>query len=357
MPRLLHLYIAKRFAVNLSLILLAVSVIILLADYVEVLRRFADAEGFDALLGLQIALMRVPHLIDIALPFAFLFSALLTLLSLSRRLELVVARASGVSAWGVLRGPLAVAMLVGALALTVLNPLASYMKIASERIESELSGNARQNSQQWFRQSGPAGDSILQSGSVSVDGGALIGVTAFVYDPEGRFREKVTARRAEFSEGLWTLLDAEVVSASRAPRRESRYELPTDLGAEEITRPFTDPDTVSIWSLPASIETAERTGLNPDRYRLAFHAGLNRPVFLMAMVLIAASVSLRLARYGGMWQLMLTGIGAGFLLYVLTEIVSDLGGNGIIDPILAAWLPPVAALTFGATALLHQEDG
>ena len=50
--------------------------------------------------------MRVPFLLDTALPFAFLFAALLSLLGLSRKLELVVARASGVSVWGFLRGAL-----------------------------------------------------------------------------------------------------------------------------------------------------------------------------------------------------------------------------------------------------------
>jgi lipopolysaccharide export system permease protein len=357
MPSILHLYIAKRFVLNLGLILLAVSLIIFLADYVEVLRRFSDDEGFSALLGLGVALMRVPHLIDIALPFAFLFSALLTLLALSRKLELVVARASGLSVWGFLKAPLAVAFLLGAAAVTILNPVATSLKAGSERIESDLSGDTREGSERWFRQTGPDGDAIVHSGSVGDDGLALIGVTAFVYNKSGKFQEKITARRADFSNGLWTLIDAEIVSASSAPRREPLYELRTDLTEEEVRRPFEDPETVAIWSLPAAIDAAARSGTNPDRFRLAFQAMLNRPLFFMAMVLIAASVSLRLTRYGGTWKLMLTGVGAGFLLYVLSEIVSDLGGNGIIDPLLAAWLPPVAALTFGATALLHQEDG
>jgi lipopolysaccharide export system permease protein len=75
------------------------------------------------------------------------------------------------------------------------------------------------------------------------------------------------------------------------------------------------------------------------------------------MVTIAATVSLRLTRYGGTWRLVLTGAVIGFLLYVMTAIVGDLGGHGIINPILAAWLPPIVGLTFGATALLYQEDG
>jgi lipopolysaccharide export system permease protein len=53
----------------------------------------------------------------------------------------------------------------------------------------------------------------------------------------------------------------------------------------------------------------------------------------------------------------LTGIGAGFLLYVLTEVMGDLGGNGIVSPALAAWAPSIVALTFGASVLLREEDG
>jgi lipopolysaccharide export system permease protein len=77
----------------------------------------------------------------------------------------------------------------------------------------------------------------------------------------------------------------------------------------------------------------------------------------MAMVMIAATVSLRFSRYGGTLRLVLTGVVGGFLLYVLTEIIGDLGGNGIINPIVAAWLPSIVALSFGGTALLYLEDG
>lgn len=357
MPHLLNLYIARRFATSLALILLAVAAIIFLADYVEVLRRFGDEDGFSGLLGLQLASMRVPYLIDSALPFAFLFAALLTLLGLSRKLELVVARASGVSVWGFLKAPLCLAVLVGVVGSAVLNPAAVALKSMAENIEAELSGKVRRDSHRWFRQSGATGDAILHAGSVGNEGLTLFGLTAFVYDQTGKFKEKVTARRADFVENRWVLADAEIISASSAPRGSSTYELPTELTADELKRPFADPEIVSIWSLPGFIATAERTGIDPDPFRLAFHALLNRPIFLLAMVMVAATVSLRLTRYGGTWKFILTGVGAGFLLYVLTEIASDLGGNGIIDPFLAAWLPPVAALTFGATALLHQEDG
>jgi lipopolysaccharide export system permease protein len=356
-PRLLSIYIARRFSATLAIILATVGLIALLAEYLDVLQRYSDKEDFTGLLGLRLAFMRVLVLLDLTLPFAFLFGAIVSLIDLSRKSELVVARASGVSVWGFLRGPLAVAIVLGALATALFNPLAVALKQQATNLEAELSGKAPQSEGYWFRQAGEGGQSIVHAGSAGDDGRILFGVTAFVFDPEGRFREKTTAPRAEFAADRWILTDATILSAAGLRREVGSYELPTSLGVAGLRRSFITPETTSVWSLPRFIETAKRTGLDPDRLRVAFHVLLNRPLMLVAMVLIAATVSLRLTRYGGTWRLVLIGAMIGFLLYAVSEIVSDLGGNGIINPVLAAWLSPIVALTLGATALLYQEDG
>jgi lipopolysaccharide export system permease protein len=356
-PRRLNIYIARRFSTAVAIILVATGFIALLADYLEVLRRHANEENFTALIGLKLSAMRVAILLDALLPFAFLFGAVISLIDLSRKSELVVARASGVSAWGFLRGPIAVALIFGALATAVLNPIAVELRQQATNLESEISGKAPRIAGYWFRQEGGDGQSIVHAGSASDEGSTLFGVTAFVFGPDRAFREKVVAPRAEFREDRWTLTDAAVLPATGSRREVARYELPTRLRAAELRRSFIAPQAISVWSLPGFIQTAERTGLDAERFRVAFHVLLSRPLMLLAMVLIAATVSLRLTRYGGLWRLVLTGATIGFLLYALNEIVGDLGGNGIIDPVLAAWLPPTVALTLGATALLYQEDG
>lgn len=357
MTRRLNLYIARRFFVTVTIILSAVGLIAFLAEFLEVLRRHADETEFTALLGLQISFMRVLILLDGLLPFAFLFGAVISLIDLSRKSELVVARASGVSVWGFLRGPVVVAVLVGAASTALLNPAAVIMKQRAIGIEADLVGKAPKIEGFWFRQSAASASSIVNAGSASSDGNSLIGVTAFVFDADGGFREKVTAARAEFAGDHWALNDAKVLSASGAQTPVAAYELPTQLRAGELRRSVIAPDSVFLWSLPGFIETAKRTGEDPSGFRVAFHTLLNRPLMLLAMVLIAASVSLRLTRHGGAWGLVLTGATAGFLLYAFSEIVNDLGSNGIIDPVLAAWLPSSVALMLGATALLYQEDG
>lgn len=356
--RVLTVYIARRFVATLVLIFVAVGMVLFLAEYVDVLRRYSNETEFTALLGVRLALMGVPFLFDMALPFAFLFAALISLLGLSRKLELVVARASGVSVWGFLRGPAIVAIVLGALATTVLNPLAVDLNEKSQNIRADISGRAARASKgHWFRQASADGSSIVYAASADLANLTLFGVTAFVFDSAGRFREKVTARSAALGEGRWHLSDATFVSRTEARNVAGPYELPTSLTADEVKRSFVEPEAMSFWALPRFIATAARIGIDPDRFRVEFHALMSRPVFLLAMVMLAATVSLRFTRFGGAWRLLLTGAAIGFLLYAFGEIARDLGANGIIDPVLAAWLPPLAAMTFGATALLFLEDG
>ena len=69
----------------------------------------------------RLSLFRTPAIAEQVFPFAVLFGAMLTLLDLSRKLELVIARASGLSAWQFLFAPLLVALGFGGGLLHVLN--------------------------------------------------------------------------------------------------------------------------------------------------------------------------------------------------------------------------------------------
>ena len=72
---------------------------------------------------------------------------------------------------------------------------------------------------------------------------------------------------------------------------------------------------------------------------------------------IAATVSLRFSRFGASGKAVLAGIGAGFALYIVNKISSDLGAVGTFSTGFAAFFPPVVAGLMGILALLYQEDG
>ena len=115
--------------------------------------------------------------------------------------------------------------------------------------------------------------------------------------------------------------------------------------------------SVPFWSLPRVVADTEGAGLDAVGYRLRFQSLLALPALLAAMVLIAASFSFKLSRMGGVGILVLGGVGAGFVLYVATKLVSDLGGAGVLSAPVAAWSPAIVANMLGALTLLNREDG
>jgi lipopolysaccharide export system permease protein len=116
-------------------------------------------------------------------------------------------------------------------------------------------------------------------------------------------------------------------------------------------------EAVPFWDLPDLRAETEAAGLDASAYRLQFQTLLARPLLLIAMTLIAAAFSLRFFRFGGIGKFVGGGVGAGFVLYVATKFVGDLGGSGLLSPSVAAWSPAIVASMLGALALLNQEDG
>jgi lipopolysaccharide export system permease protein len=114
---------------------------------------------------------------------------------------------------------------------------------------------------------------------------------------------------------------------------------------------------VSFWQLPDYIKSSENSGQATAGYRLQYQKLIARPFLLAAMVLLAAAVSLRFFRFGGVQKMVLSGVAAGFLLYVLSKVTDDLSKAELMHPLAAAWLPVCVGGLSGFLALLYQEDG
>jgi len=189
-------------------------------------------------------------------------------------------------------------------------------------------------------------------------GAQLGGVTVYTFDPSGHFQQRIEANSAVLQEGYWQLEDARIyVTTGAAPELEHSYHLPSNLTLAQVRESFATPETVPFWQLPAYIELADRAGLLAAGYRLQYQELLARPFLLAAMVLLAASVSLRLFRFGGIQKMVLSGIAAGFLLFVLSKITEDMSKSELLAPVAAAWIPVVIGGLTGLVALLYQEDG
>lgn len=352
-------YFGKQFLTSALATFAGVFALVALVDCIELMRRTADAPNVTVWMVFKTSFFRVPQVTERIMPFCVLVGAMSSYLNLSRRLELVVARAAGISAWQFVTPAVLVALLLGVAATALYNPISAMLQERSKRLEAEIFGQSSSTSggSLWLRQRSPNGQAIINAEGSREQGLQLTGVTVFTFDTDGRFRERIEARNATLLSGNWRLEQVRIYGAGVAPNERTSYMLPTYLTPEQVRESFATPETVSFWQLPLYIASAENAGLGAAGYRLQYQKLLARPFMLAAMVFLAAAVSLRFFRFGGVQKMVLSGVTAGFLLYVLSKVTEDMSRAELLHPVTAAWLPALLGLVTGLVAMLYQEDG
>jgi lipopolysaccharide export system permease protein len=356
-------YFGLRFLIAAFAVFAGMFILVALIDYIELMRRAGDVPNVSATLVAKTSLYRVPQVVERILPFCILIGAMSCFLNLSRRLELVVARAAGISAWQFITPAVVVAFAFGVVATAIYNPLSAILQERSKRFEAELfgqTGNApvsRSGGTAWISQRTEDGQAIINAVSSRSQGTNLNGVSVFAFDTEGHFKQRIEARTAALEPGVWLMRNARIYALGVLPANQAEYRLKTNLTPEQVRESFATPETVPFWELPFYIQIAEHAGLVAAGYRLQFQKLLARPFLLAAVVLLAAAVSLRFFRFGGVQKMVLSGVAAGFLLYVLSKVTEDLSKAELMHPVAAAWLPVLVGGVTGFVALLYQEDG
>jgi len=360
--RTLSRYFGMRFLVTAILVFVGILSLVALVDYIEMMRKTSGLPNVPASIVAKTSLFRVPQIAERIMPFSVLIAAMSCYLNLSRRLELVVARAAGMSAWQFVTPAILIALVLGVLATLLYNPMAAALQERSRQLEVEFLGATPDSGLQtgngfWVRQKNADGQSIVNAVTSSEQGIRLGGVTVFTYDTAGRFLERIEAKTAVLEPNAWRLTEARIYSNNAPPSERSEYLLKTSLTPEQVRESFATAESVPFWDLPLYIEIADHSGLGAASYRLQYQKLLARPFVLASMVLLAAAVSLRFFRFGGVQKMILSGVSAGFLLYVLSKVTDDLSKAELMHPTAAAWLPVVVGGLTGLVALLYQEDG
>ncbi len=355
----LGLYFARRFTSAVLVVFGTVFVLIYMLDFVELMRRAGDAVGAGVGTMAKLALYRTPATAEQVIPFGMLFGGMVAFIGLSRRLELVIARAAGISAWQFIAPALLVALVTGILVTTVYNPLATALKDKASVLEAHVfrRSGVTLGKVVWLRQRSVDGEAIIRATSFDPESDTLLGVSAYVMDERNQFLERIEAPEASLRRGYWRFLAARVISVDIEPSSHEVYLLATNLTPDEVRSSLGPGEAVSFWSLPEIVSRLELAGLDATRYRLVYQTLLARPGLLVAMVLLAACFSLKFLRSGGLAGMVLGGVSAGFTLYVATQVAQDLGNAGVVSTGFAAWVAPAVASAFGVLTLLNKEDG
>lgn len=364
----LSIYIVRQFALSVTGMLLALSGLVAMFDFIELLRRSASRPDVSFGMVSEIAALRLPYIAMQILPFAVLLGGILCFWRLTRSSELIVARAAGVSAWEFLTAPTLCALLFGMIATAVVSPVSSVMLARAEALDNALlkTGGgplALNGGQLWVRQSDrmltPKGVAIIHAHNVELRDKHLTAqqVSVFRLDGSDKLLTRIEATQATLDAGHWQLDNARALRPDQLPGPPETVDLPTDLTVNRVQESFASPDTLSVWALPGFIALLDRSGFSSIRHRLHFQALLALPLLAATMTLLSAGFSMRPARRGGVAKMIGSGVSAGFALFVVSKVAEEIGQSGALPVTLAAWAPAAAGLMMSVALLLHTEDG
>ncbi|MGX9350345.1 LPS export ABC transporter permease LptG [Shimia sp. W99] len=363
----IHFYFARKFLWILLGLLGIFFVLMALIDLMEQLRRFdVDQVGFSSVVFLT--LLKTPEGLYQLLPLIIILATITLFISLARTSELVVVRAAGRSAILSLLSPVTVALMIGILAVTTLNPLVAATSVRYDELSEQMRVEGRSalslsSEGLWLRQGGAQGQAVIHVARSDPDASIFYDVTIVSYAKDGGPKTRIEAASAQLIEGAWELRNAKAwplvhgINSESNAREHELLRLPSTLTPDRIRDRFGTPSAISIWHLPSFIEELKEAGFSARRHIVWLNMELAQPLFLMAMVLIASAFTMRHTRFGNTGVAVLVSVLIGFALYFVRNFAQILGENGQISPALAAWAPPVASVMLALGLLLHMEDG
>jgi len=367
-PYTISAYFGRQFFAAVMVMLAALTALVALFDFLELLREAASAPATTFGIVVEMELLRLPWMVMQILPFGVLLGGIYSFWRLTRSSELVVARAAGISAWQFLALPVLLATCLGLFGTGAISPLSALMFGRAETLYNaylkpgggplSLAGG-----ELWVRQSDrgltPDGIAVLHAADVKLRKEVLTadGVTVLRLDDQTKLLQRVEAAKATLTDGAWDLQDVAILRPGDLPIYRKEFQFPTDLTVRRVQESFASPDSLSFWALPSFIQLLKRSGFSPIQHELAYQALLALPLLCATMALVAAGFSMRPSRRGGATRMLVSGVSCGFALFMVSEVADQFGTSGAVPVVMAAWAPAVAGMLFALALLLHLEDG
>jgi len=356
-------YVVSRVFGGVLIAMIAVLACILLIDLVEQMRTVGSRTDISLLEALRLTLLKTPMLVEQTLPFVVLAGTMGAIIGLNRSSELVAMRAAGVSAWRFLTPSAFVGIVLGVLAVTLLNPLGAYLyqqfEAEKENALSERLQAAGENGV-WIRQGDEEGQVVIHADGVDPSGTRLQGATFMFFEVQQdalRFTRRIQAATAELKPGFWQLTDLTEATPGGRPVRQTHLAIPTSLDATELINRFVNPATLSFWALPGFIREAKAAGFAPTRYELKWQALLAYPLLLATMAGLGAAFSLQLQRLGNLARWGAAGVGIGLFLFFYSQLAGAFAMTQSVPAAVAAWSAPLAGLFIALALVAFVEDG
>lgn len=325
-----------------------ISLLIGLVDFVEALRAYETNSQFTYRHILALTLLKMPSLMEQILPFVVLFAIIFYFHTLNRHSELVCLRAAGISTWQLLQPMLCLCALFGLIWSLLVNPLAqrSLNMYKHNLIKaSELGIHLQKAQTVWLRDVSKDQLIIIKGQSIDIRQKIFTDANFWVFRIDDRHTQKFHKRyksyHALWTDQGWQLTDVHVFTPEQHTQSFTHQTLPVFLPFDQLITIAQQKNRLNFWQYPKTIRLRRKAGYQTHSLILDYNRLLALPLYLTAMGLVAAALSLYRLRHEKNLRFIILGGMIGFLAYSADKFISVFAHAGILSPVFSAWVMPL----------------
>jgi LPS export ABC transporter permease LptG len=337
------------YAAIVAVSLLVIAIVEMMVNFDHVIEYGEGMAGMAAYLFLRLPSYYLPFLI----PVGSFGAAFLCLGLPARSLEILAAKASGISP-GRLAAPVLASAAVLSLVALALNE--TIVLDASRRFNSERSGGEifQSRGSFWYHR----GSTLFSVESADREARTLQGVTVYERDDRGHLLQSVHAESAHIEDDRrWRLENARFRAFDpddplAPPRTEVREIAWLELGsADDLALLDADARSLSLLRLRTQIAALERENRDATRYRAQWHARLADPLSVVLFALLGTPLGMLVERSRSLAVAALQAIALLGAYYGLQTTASVFGAGGVAAAVAAPWAVQALFAGFGAWRL------
>ncbi|RJQ51683.1 MAG: YjgP/YjgQ family permease [Nitrospiraceae bacterium] len=355
--KILRRYFLKEFFKFFVLILFGFTAMSVVVEFFDKVNEFYSHKA-PASVIIQYLLLQTPGVILYALPFASLFSILITIGIASRWKEIVVIKAAGSSTKKLFAGFLALGLIFTLLALLLgetLVPKATEMAAWTRKVKilKEQHRVIYRKEALWLK---GLDKSLIRIDGFVEDEDRVLKTSIFYFSPVFGLEKRIEADEASWADGVWRLKNATVFDFAGNAIKKYDYLISAALEEPGIFREeMKKPAEMNFMELYAYYSRLEHAGFKNLKYVVRLYEKISYPLINFIMVLFGIALSLH-SRWGGGIKAAGIGVIASVVYWLLYSISVSLGNAGALPPWLAPWIGPAVFGVAGGIMYLRIRD-
>lgn len=354
---ILRRYFFKEFFKFFIMILLGFTAISIVAEFFDKVNEFYD-HPTPATVIVRYLLFQTPAVILYAMPFASLFSILITIGIASKWKEIVIIKASGSSTKRLFTGFLALGAIFTLLALLLgetLVPMAMERAAWIRKVEilKEPPKIIFREKALWLK---GLDKSLIRIDGFVADEDRVLRISIFKFSPSFGLEKRIEADDASWKDGVWELRNATVFDLAENTIQKHDILISTALEEPAIFRDeMKKPEAMNFRELYTYYTRLEKAGFRNLKYVVRLYEKISYPMINFIMILFGISLSLH-SKWGGGIKAAGIGVIASVIYWLIYSMSISLGNTGALPPSIAPWIGPAVFGITGGILYLRIRD-